>query len=647
MPENDLIEDIEAPKINDEVAMKVSSQVVDGEYETARKNQGPINDDFESYVDLLDSHRSEKEYDWMSDIRLPEFTSRHITQLALDSDLYFGQNEFVDVFLQDESDEAVANAAAAKELVNRTLTQRHINHYAKYNRGQSIKHLSGKVYARCWWEQEIKEFKEEQEVPKTDGLGNITIETKLVDVEEIVKDRFNYDIIDPRNVFYDNTYTYTLQEKDWVTIRSETTYEKLKQDEKRMGYINLDKVEGISNGTLSETETAKETYNNGEGENPKQTKTDKPILKYFDSIERFGTYYCKVTERNKDGEPIKVVPGIDNLGQKIEGGEYLDTIVTFALIGSSKILIRFQLNPFKDAHGDTFKPIIRGLCYIHPTSDGGYGDGKSAKELQRAVDDVFNLGMDNTMLATLPTLMVTKDSLEDNHEVYIQPGHNIPVENRDDISELNIQSDIGGVLNQIAMLKGSMDTSMAVYPQTQGAVGAASTTATAIIGSEQKADIRTNYKALTYEHTLLSEMYWMIQQMTYRFALPETAKELMGEKVFDFNPVKDYMYKPVSEAIESEQSKGAKIQKWTQILGYITQLQHPDAVNLLNQVLQNIFKLFGDEFVNYGQALLDPAQPLIPEGAEGGSEGVTNEETPVSNQNGIPQSETEQQLRGE
>ena len=116
----------------------------------------------------------------------------------------------------------------------------------------------------------------------------------------------------------------------------------------------------------------------------------------------------------------------------------------------------------------------------------------------------------------------------------------------------------------------------------------------------------------------------------------------MGEKVYDFDPKRDYYYKPLSQSIETEQSKGAKVRLWTQILGYITQLQHPDTPKLVNYILSQIFKYTGDEFVNFGKTLLNPNVPIT----GGPSETPALAGTPTSNQAGIPQSLTEQTMRG-
>ena len=68
------------------------------------------------------------------------------------------------------------------------------------------------------------------------------------------------------------------------------------------------------------------------------------------------------------------------------------------------------------------------------------------------------------------------------------------------------------------------------------------------------------------ENTFDIELYNFILQMTYQFAKPTTGLKLMGEKVYDFDITRGYWFKPLSQSIETEYSKGAKLQKLIQFL---------------------------------------------------------------------------------
>jgi len=599
----------------------IANKIVNNEYSGSENSAESGALEFESFVGLINSERDEKEYDWMSNIRIPEFASQMLTQSSIDVDQYFKSRDFVEAYLQDESDEAIASASAAKELINRTLNQKELNHYLKFVRAKLINHLNGSVYALVWWDQDIQEL----------GLS------KNIEAEVIIKDHFNYEILDPRSVRTSPEYAYSIQEKEWIIIESLKNLEDLKLDSKRFGYINLDKLEGMEADKLKEIESLKER-------NPGMEQNYKPNISDYKILRRFGKFWAKVQERDEESNaPTKVTYGYDVDGNILEGAELVEMEVVFAVSGSTSVLISHNVSPWQDAKGQLYRPILRGLCYVHPTDDSGIGDGRYGRDLQTAIDDTYNLSNDRVMLATMPTFKGRAGALVDNDSVYFEPEHVIELENMDDLQEIPINDNTSGALSQLSFLIGKSNQAMSIFPTTMGALPAnSSTTATAVAGAESRTDIRTNYKSITFENTFLLDMYWMIQQMTYQFAQEETGFKLMGDKMQDFDPALDYFYKPVTQSIESEQSKSMKVQQWTQILGYVSQFAQgrKDGIQLVNYILQQIFSFMGDEFSNFGSKLLDPQEPPIDAAGQVEGQGV-----PTSNQTGIAQSGIEQGVR--
>lgn len=604
----------------------IVNKVINGEWKGSDSLATLNEDEFVSYVGLMDSVRDEKEYDWMSNIRIPEFASQMLTQCSIDVDQYFKSRDFVECYLQDESEEAKKNAAASKELINRTLNCQHLHHYLKFVRGKLINHLAGRVYAECWWEQDIRERE----------LGRVAGKKDALKAEVIFKDQFNYDIIDPRKIRVSSEYSYSAREKAWIMIQKNKTMAWLLENQKRFNYFNLESVKKESVDKIAEQIKDKRADLNAE-------QLYNPISDIHTVITRYGEFWVVVDERDEETlRPVKVSYGFDEFGEVLKNAELVECILTFVQGGNSAILIGFEASGYVDSLGNPYKPIIRGLCYVHPTDEEGVGDGRYGRDLQTGIDDTFNLGNDRTLLATMPTFIGKKNSLTDNDSVYFEPEHVIEVDNMDDLKELRVSDNIVGSLNQLGFLVGKMNQTMSIYPTTMGSLpGAASTTATAVAGAESRTNIRTGYKGITFENTFLSELYWMIMQMTYQFAHEETAFKLMGKKAYDFDPSKGYWFKPISQAIESEQSKTTKVNKWIQVLGYLTNMQHPDSVKLVNYVSKQIFTYLGDEFVNFGDSLLGEQQP-IQQGA--GQQEELN--TPASNQQAIPQSMMEQATRG-
>lgn len=402
------------PGFGDEIDKRVCSQVIDTEYAVAKINQSAEMSEFDGIIDLLDARRTDKDYEWMSDIRVPEFVTHVLTQASMDVATYFRTRDYVEVYLEDQSEEALLSAEAAAECINRTLNQRHLNYYLKFVRSRMINQLFGRCYAECNWNQKVvsevygyKEVPVEMDVDihgheitdRSVQVPQIEFQQEELSVEVPTIDRFEFDMIDPRNVFTDNSYSYTLQEKPFVIIRSEKTFEDLKVDSDRCGYFNLDVLEETKSG--SETETRRETYDSGKS-------SQRPVLKqeqWFDVFKRYGKMWVIVQETDPDdGYPTKVKPGIDTNGEIKPKAEYHECVVTVAKSSNKEVLIGFTPCPTVTAEGIPYRPIIRSLCYVHPVVDGGFGDGKHSKELQTAIDDTFNISMDRTKLATIPTL---------------------------------------------------------------------------------------------------------------------------------------------------------------------------------------------------------------------------------------------------
>lgn len=632
-------------KHDEDIEKAVTASIYE-EYQNSIANKSVEHSDFEAYVDMFNCERTEKDYDWMSDIFVPEFTSHMLTQSGIDASMYFKSRDYVEVYVNSNRDEDIAAAEATKELVNRTLNQKYLHYYQKYLRASGIKNLCGYTFIRCWWERKTKKAIVGHTI-KIPSDGNTTepqaIQQEPIIGDAIVYDRFNFDVIDPRDVFTSNEYTYSLQQKKWVTMRFDTTIDRLEQDKEFMGYINLDKLKTLH---LKDKTDTKGSSAGSYYTNDKKQESQKTPIKDFMVLERYGKYWVKVKKRDAFDNPVEIEPGIDDKGEVVKDAELLEVIIGTAVNGSDCVLIRFQINPYKDAHGDAYRPIIRGLCYVHPVVDSGLGDGKCSRELQIAINDTLNMSNDRVKLATLPILKTNKFATEDNPTIYFEPGNKWELNNPDDVKELIISDNIQGALTQIGVLTDKMQQVNSTYPTTMGSLPQmASTTATAIAGAESRTDTRNNYRSLTFENTFLVDLYWMISQMTYQFAAPETAEKLLGDKVYDFNPTLDYTYKPVSEAIETASSRQMKINNWNTILGYLANIPNPKTAAMVNYILIKIAMLMGDEYENLSNNLLDEAF-FLPPGKQGGQQGKPNGMgMPISNQNGIVQSGMEMGIR--
>ena len=75
----------------------------------------------------------------------------------------------------------------------------------------------------------------------------------------------------------------------------------------------------------------------------------------------------------------------------------------------------------------------------------------------------------------------------------------------------------------------------------------------------------------------------------------------------------------------------------------MVQVQHPDIVKLINDIMMKIAVYMGDEKVNFVNKLLNPAIPIQTQGQ--GQQPMAGAVQPMSNQNGIPQSSAEMGMR--
>jgi hypothetical protein len=635
---------------NEEIENQLVTIVLDHELQSAQSNNAKETADFEASIDLLEGVRSEKNYDWRSDISIPEFASIMLTDASIMANQYFASKDYVNVYLEDEKPDAKVKCRAVKRCINEALNNPQIYHFQKFMRARITNSLYGMVWLKCWWDKEkrreVTGYKPVVSELDVDEYGNQMVDyenqipaTQIVDepvVEDVVyMDRFNYDVVDPRNVFTSSEYCYSAQQKQWIIVRSEMTYEELFENKEKNGYFNLELLKPVKPPV--DTETSTETYNKQEG----KSKPDKTPLKPFDIYERFGKFWVI-----KDKKGWK--PGIGEDGLPLEDAQLVEMIVTIAQAESSSFLIRFQECPYRTKKGHHYRPLIRMVCYIHPTKDTGMSDGKYARDLQVAINDTFNISNDRVQLATLPVMKARKYALEDNSTVYIAPEHVIELEDPKDLEFLEISDNIQGALAQMNILTNKMQQVTSIYPTTMGQTGDASTTATAIAGSESRTNMRTNYKSLTVEYTGLTELYWQIIQMTWQFAEAETAYKMMGEDVFAFDPEDEYTYIPLSQNIEQEQSKYRKLQTIDQFIGRLAAVPNPKTFVLINKLISKAFELMGDEYSDYRDALLDEsAPPPLPAGTGGASQQIpAMGGMGMSNQNMIPQSGTEMMVRG-
>jgi len=633
--------------INEKEANFLAASIVDDEYVVGQSNNNTPDNDYLDYLDMFDCERTQKGYDWLSDVFFPEFTAQSLTQAAIEASLYFNTHDFVEVYVGSEDDISIRSAKASKDLINKTLNRRGLWFYQKYMRAINIKNIGGVVYFRCWWEQETREEKiGTKRVRKPMGIGldgNIVEHFEDEDVmgDVILKDHFNFDVIDPRDVFTDSSYVYSMQDKRWIILRFDATIDELEMDADTMEYFNLDKLkdEKITNLKPSETKGDKTTHH---GIDNKSEPSKTPLHPYT-ILQRLGKHWVMVENRDSDGNPVDVTIGIDEHGEKKKGAELCEMVITFALHGrNNRTIIGYHPARTIDSQGNPFRPITRALCYMHPAKDDGMGDGKCLRELQISINDTINMENDRTKLSTIPIMQGNRYDLTDNETLEWRPGAFWQTETGNKLEEVKISGGVAGALNQIYLYRNMMQQASGVSAQTQSQLAAPTTTATATVSQAQRSDMRSRYRTLTMENTGLTDIYWFITQMSARHMKPETARKILGEEgVIFFDPTLDFTYKPVSSSIDDESSKQTKVQNWLQMLGYI--INDPERRDAVDFILNETASLMGKEYEGFSRKFL--AKTGAPPKPEGSNVQPSGGGIPATNQSGQPQSSEEIQTR--
>jgi hypothetical protein len=137
--------------------------------------------------------------------------------------------------------------------------------------------------------------------------------------------------------------------------------------------------------------------------------------------------------------------------------------------------------------------------------------------------------------------------------------------------------------------------------------------------------------------------------------LPKTLEELVGKELaMAYNPKRKDKFKPVSQALETEESKQFNVKALQSVLGMIAPINNPKTPQMVNMLVGEILETMGKKFKLYKKFMLDddPRSIALYQAISGakisgmGSPPMGNPQPPMQNQNGLPQGQMEQQVRG-
>jgi hypothetical protein len=647
--------------VQDVIVAKLQDNLV-----TATRNMEIVNENFLEYYNMLHCVRQKKPNDWESDISLPEFTARLLTQIGSFVGKYFQSRDYVETDEDTADVKVLAEAKAAKTLLNTILNDPKAYYFQKIVRLLMFTWPSGWGVIKGSYQQKVEEYiaaTSTTSVPVRNEVGDVLAEDggvyedpylqkpMLEDIEEpiydtrIVKDGPIFDVYPNQNVYFSPEYAYSLNDKEYVIFEDESmTLDKLESMADENGYFNLHLLK-----ELYKTETDKmgtKTWNKdsefGEIPNP-------PSPKY--RILEFWQKYPIVVKAREGGVVTEFEPGYTKSGVLKENAELVECIITTATAsGLSKDSVSVLIGFKPSRH--TRRPMTRFLCYIDSLKDSGFGDGELTRELQIAIDDNMNLSNFRTKLATTPAFKTKRFSMSDTH-VRIQPEEAIEVENMEDLSEIPISDNIQGAMLQNQVLATRMDYTMATSPQTMGHGPERAETATQAGIVSQRAETRIGMKTTILEMVGFTEFYDMLLTLCNDFMLPQTLEKIVGrELAASYNPRKLNLFRPVSQALETEESKHFKMRMIDQIMGRIVNFPNPKTPMVVNYLMGQWLEALGKNFKHYQKFMFseDPEINLLYQLATGGNTPGLQQVADLagggpSNQQGIQQGTAEQNTR--
>ena len=638
---------------------------LDDDFFIAEQNMDEVNKNFDEYYDMIHCVRKNNENEWESSVALPEFISRLLTQIGNFVAKYFASRDYVETDEDDGDPKTLAQSKVAKNLLNAILNDSESYYFQKIVRLLMFTWPTGWGVIKGGYEQKLEKYisgyksrmesmvDEEGNFLAEDGSvyedtylqkpGYNKIEEPIEDIR-VLKDRPVFDVYPNQNVYFSPEYTYSLNDKQYVVFENDSmTLDDLEKSETD-DYFNLHLLKEESKSVPVQGEGDK-TWNKDGKFNP----IPNPPSPKFRVLEWWRKYPVVVKERDEAGNVVDYEEGIDADGEMKENAELVECkITTAARIGiaeKSTTLIGFEVSRHSR------RPMARFTCYIDALNDSGFGDGELTAQLSSSIDDNFNLGNFRTKLATTPAFKVKRFSGVPD-KIRVAPEEGIQVENMDDLQELDIKDNINGTMAQNGMLSSRLDSAMATSAQTMGESPDRAETATQAGIISQRAEVRISMKSTMLEFVGFTEFYQMLLTLCNDFMLPQTLEKLVGEQAYLYNPGLTTRFRPVSQSLETEESKNYKMKIIPQLMGMVAQVPNPKTPMVLNYLIGMFLEALGKNWKHFKKFSFseDAELNLLYQLVTGGSMPQQQPQQAggggPSNQNGIQQSTPEQQVRG-
>jgi len=652
--------------IKQEIQDVMLSQLKD-DVTVAKQNMDEVNKDFMDYYDMVHCIRkSAGGNDWESKVKLPEYTSRLLTQVGNFVAKYFGSRDYAETDEDTEDATVIGQTKSAKDLLNSLLNDPKAYYFQKIVRMLMFAWPSGWAIIKGAYKQQIERYvaaTKTRTETVTDDFGNAlsadggifedpyTQEPMTNEIEEpiydikIIEDKPTFDIYPNQNVYFSPEYTYSIQDKEYVIFENDSmTLAELRDVADQNEYFNLH---------LLEESKKEEPHASGDktwNKDGKFKDIENPPSPKFRILERWTKYPIIINEADERGYPVDYEIGIDKDGTLKDNAVLYECIITTAMetrAAESQQTLLIGFRPSKHSK----RPMTRFLCYIDALNDSGFGDGELVSDLAAAIDDNFNLGNYKTKLSTTPWFKGKRFAgIPD--KVKVGPEEVTMLENMDDLQEMQMNDNIQGTMVQNSMLGSRMDYALNTSPQTMGQGPERAETATQAGIISQRAEVRIGFKNTVLEFVGFTEFYDMLLTLCNDFMLPRTLEKYIGEGAFTYNPNRVNRFRPVSQSLETEESKNFKMRMIDQIMGRIVNFPNPKTPMVVNYLMGMWLDAAGKNFKHFKEFMFseDPEINLLYQLATGGQAAGLQQQADLagggpSNQAGIQQGTAEQGAR--
>ena len=129
--------DKKEPKSDAGFSKEVQDKIVrnlDDEYIAAKNNMSDLFNEADDYYDMIHCVRDQTQFDDEPNIYLPEYLSRLLAEQGNFCAQYFGSRDYVDIYMESDDPQDVAESKATKKLLNMLLNDTDMHYYHKLNR---------------------------------------------------------------------------------------------------------------------------------------------------------------------------------------------------------------------------------------------------------------------------------------------------------------------------------------------------------------------------------------------------------------------------------------------------------------------------------------------------------------------------------